>query len=343
MELSSDFRFGVAARNSELGERDFSLMKEAGIEWLRFGDFKFDVMAFLEGREQPAAFHEISQRLQELRDAGFQVLGITPGPREMAVTGLPLGSPEYYDAYDRVSRFFAREFGGLIEWWQVANELDIWIFRDGLTMEQSVEFLKVGIRAMKDEAPHLKVGINITLFPSLPGEVDGNTEAHEGLVLAKGIYHDPTLPVDYAGFDSYPGSWRKGGPDIFAEYLDGFYELTGKPIFIMEFGYASEGGVMTDEEAAAGHYPCDIKKWKFSWQDEHSQRVQAEYFLEAMRIFKEKPYVVGAFYYNWRDSKRCWQCKEEDCPAETAWGLLDKHGEPKLSYDAVRSLAPAQA
>ncbi|WP_269539017.1 hypothetical protein [Cerasicoccus fimbriatus] len=339
MQDTNEFMMGVAARYTELSDRDFRMMKDAGIGWLRFGDFQFDPLAFLEGRKQPKEFYSATQRLRDLREAGFELIGITPGPREMAKLGLEPGSASYYDAYDRVSRFFAQEFGDLIQWWQVANELDIWIFRDTLDMAQSIEFLKVGILAMKDEAPQLKVGINITLFPDMPGVIDGNTEASEGLALARGIYGDDTLPVDYAGFDSYPGSWREGGPEVWAEYLEGFYELTGKPIVIMEFGYASAGGVMNEAEIAAGHYPCDIKKWKFAWRGEHSQEMQAEYIREVMKIYREKPYVLGAIYYNWRDATYCWQCKEEACPAETAWGLLDQHGEPKLSYRALMEAA----
>lgn len=339
MQQTNDFMLGVAARYSELGDRDFIMMKDAGIGWLRFGDFQFDAKAFIDGQDQPEAFYKAAQRLSDLREAGFEMIGISPGPRELAKTGLTPGSTEYFAAYDRVSRFFAREYGEVIQWWQVANELDIWIFRDALDMAQSIEFLKVGIRAMKDEAPHLKVGINITLFPDMPGVIDGNTEASEGLALAHGIYGDETLPVDYAGFDSYPGSWREGGPDTWAEYLEGFYELTGKPIVIMEFGYASAGGVMSEEEIAAGHYPCHIKKWKFSWRGEHSQQMQAEYIREVMRIYREKPYVLGAIYYNWRDATHCWQCKEEACPAETAWGLLDQNGQPKPSYHALMEVA----
>lgn len=339
----NEFMLGVAARLPELSENDYAMMKHAGIGWLRFGDFNFDVKAFLDGEAQPELYYVAAQRVRDLRKAGFQLMGITPGPREMAKASLEVGSPEYFEAYDRVSRFFAKEFEGLIQWWQVANELDIWIFRDTLDMEQSVEFLKVGIRAMKEVVPSLKVGINITLFPSLPGEVDGNTEAHEGLMLAEGIYGDPSLPVDYAGFDSYPGSWRKGGPDSWHEYLDGFYELTGKPIFIQEFGYASAGGCMTQEQIEAGAYPCEVKRWKFSWRGEHSEQMQAAYLQESLRIFMSKPFVLGATYYNWRDAPHCWQCKQPDCPAETAWGLLDQKGQPKPSYEALRSFTLALA
>jgi hypothetical protein len=341
MQVSGEFMLGVSPRCAELTQADIALMQAAGISWIRFSDFRFDVVAFLEGRTQPADFHAAEARLRELHACGFKFIGITPGPVAMAASALPTASPEYFDAYARVSRFFARKFGDIIEWWQVANELDIWIFRDTLSLDQSVEFLKTGIRAMKDEAPQLNVGVNVTLFPSLPGEVDGNTEAHEGLAIANGIYGDPSIPVDFAGLDSYPGCWREGGPESWAEYLDDFYALTGKQILIMEFGYASAGGIMDEAEIAQGLYPCEAKKWKYSWRGEHSPERQADYIREAMKVFSTRPFVLGALYYNWRDAPQCWQCKQKDCPAETAWGLLDQDGMPKLSYAAIRESALA--
>lgn len=333
------FMLGVAARLPELTERDLDLMRDAGIGWLRFGEFGFDQEAFFQDAPQGEAFHAAMARVEMLRSEGFQLMGLTPQPREMHTLAGEPGSAQYYANYGRVCAFFAEKFRDLITWWQIANELDIWIFRGVLTMDQSVEFLKAGIRGMKAAVPETKVGINVTLFPSLPGEVDGNTEAHEGLVLARGIYGDPTLPVDYAGFDSYPGTWRKGGPESWHEYLDGFYQLTGKPIIIQEFGYASAGEMMSEEEERSGAYPCQVKKWRFSWNGAHTPEVQAQFARESLRIFAEKPFVIGATYYSWRDAKVCWQCREPDCPAETAWGLLDREGRCKPSYYELKSLA----
>jgi hypothetical protein len=333
------FMLGVAARLGELTGQDLEWMQEAGIGWLRFGDFRFDPRAFREGREQGAEFQEAKQRARDLRAAGFQIMGLTPGPRELKDwIGVP-GSREYLDNYRRINAFYAEEFSGLVEWWQMANELDIWIFREKLSMAQSVDFLKAGIRGLKETAPEMKVGINITLFPSLPGEVDGNTDLHEGLVLARGIYGDSGLPVDYAGFDSYPGTWRQGGPESWHEYLDGFHRLTGKPIIIQEFGYASAGGLMNEDEIARGLYPCQAKKWKFSWRGGHSEEAQAAFIRESFRIFAEKPHVIGATYYNWRDARQCWQCKQPDCPAETAWGLLDREGRRKKAFEGLKAAA----
>lgn len=334
---------GVAANISKLSGNDLELMRDAGIGWLRCGGFGFDQETFFNNVAQGEGFKAMKARVSFLREQGFQVMGLTPQPREMhALAGTP-GSSEYYRNYHRVCSFFAEEFKDLIDWWQVANELDIWIFRRPLTMDQSVEFLKAGIRGLKDTNPTLKVGINITLYPSLPGEVDGNTDEHEGLVLARGIYGDPGLPVDYAGFDSYPGTWRKGGPESWHGYLDGFYKLTGKPIIIQEFGYSSAGEMMSEQESLGDAYPCTVKKWRFCWNGGHTLEIQAEFLKESLRIFSEHPHVIGATYYSWKDAKTCWQCGQPDCPAETAWGLLDHKGRCKPAYDVFKSLNSGSA
>ena len=46
--------------------------------------------------------------------------------------------------------------------------------------------------------------------------------------------------------------------------------------------------------------------------------------------------LLGQFYVRWADQGNCWQCGQPDCPAETAWGLVDREGRPKPSYAAYR-------
>ena len=331
------FMLGLAANIAKLTVEERLMIRAAGIQWLRTNSFSFDQELFLKGEEQPTRFLEFKAHLAELRKEGFRVMGITPGPRNLpANAGVP-GSTAYLENYRRMCGYLAAEFRGLIDFWQVANELDIWIFRAGLSLQQSVDFLKAGITGVKEADKRLKVGINITLFPSLPGEVDGNTDQHEGITIAKGVYQDSGLDLDYAGFDSYPGTWRQGGPDSWEDYLDAFYELTGKPVIIQEFGYSSEGGLMNAEEISRGAYPCEVKKWKFSWRGGHTPEIQAQFIDETFRILAGKPFVIGATYYRWNDPETCWQCGQADCPAETAWGLVDKNRNPKPSYHAFKS------
>lgn len=339
--MSEPFMAGVAAPISKLSANDRQLIREAGLTWLRSGIAELDLKRFIRGERQPEAFYRTRDLIVGLRKEGFQIMGITPGPSNVTTDlGLP-GTPEYFENYRRLCTFLGNEFKGLIDYWQVANEVDIWIFRATLTLEQAAEFLKAGLRGLKDAERRLKVGVNITLFPSMPGEVDGNTDRHEGVFIAKSIYHDPGLEVDYAGFDSYPGTWREGGVESWHEYLRAFHELVRKPIIIQEFGYSSAGDMMTEEERASKAYPCQLKKWRFSWKDAHTPETQADFVSESYRIFAEEPFVLGATYYCWKDHATCWQCKSPDCPAETAWGLVDRDNNPKPSYYSLKQCLSA--
>ncbi len=46
--------------------------------------------------------------------------------------------------------------------------------------------------------------------------------------------------------------------------------------------------------------------------------------------------MLGQLYFRWADQPTCWQCGKPDCPAETAWGLVDLEGRPKPSYYAYK-------
>ena len=328
---------GVAAGLREITEVDRRLMREAGITWLRSGNLGFDPGRALRAEPQPERYEAVKRAMCELRCHGFRFIGITPLPKEMQDVGGAPGSPAQYEAYRRVCAWLATDLDGVVDLWQVANELDIWIFRHTLTLEQSVDFLKAGLAGIKESGPGRKAGINITLFPSRPGEVDGNTERNEGEFIARAIYGDPGVAVDYAGFDSYPGTWREGGAESWSDYLDRFHVLTGKPVIIQEFGYSSAGGLMTEAEKRKGLYPCQAKKWRYAWRGAHTPGIQAQFIEESFRVFVSKPYVAGAIYYRWKDAKLCWQCKQADCPAETAWGLLDADGRINPSYHSLKA------
>lgn len=312
-------------------------MREAGLQWLRCEADYVDQERFFKGESQPEDFDRCREKISELLKSGFRIMGLTPGPIRLTPAAGKPGSREYFDNYRRLCAFLGQEFKGLIDYWQVANELDIWIFRDTLTLEQAAELLKAGLRGLKEVGKELKVGVNITLFPSKPGEVDGNTDRHEGVYIAKSIYEDPSLEVDYAGFDSYPGTCREGGADSWDAYLDAFHEMTKKPIIVQEYGYSSAGDLMTEEEIKRRAYPCEVKKWRFAWKGGHTPEVQADFITESCKIFARKPFVIGATYYSWKDSAICWECGSSDCPAQTAFGLVDCKNNLKPSYHSLKA------
>src|SRR5258708_6632157 len=166
--MTRNFMAGVAANFELLQNEDLQTIREAGIDWLRSEIKQFDQKAFLDGRSQPEEFYKNKRKIAELRKMGFQVMGLTPSPHRIIPEAGQPGSQKYYDNNRKMCAFLGHEFLGLIDYWQVANEVDIWIFRDSLTIEQAAEFLKSGLRGLKEADKKLKVGINITLFPSKP-------------------------------------------------------------------------------------------------------------------------------------------------------------------------------
>ncbi len=112
---------------------------------------------------------------------------------------------------------------------------------------------------------------------------------------------------------------------------------TGAPVILNEWGFASAGGVMNEEERKSGLSVCQLGKWNFTWGPGHSPEGQAEFIRAAFKsLASRRGMLMGQFYFRWSDQPTCWQCGQPDCPAETAWGLVGKDGKPKPSYEAYR-------
>ncbi len=319
------------------GTWDIELMKAAGIGWVRAG-FPFP---FADPKEDRLTqdYLDARQHAQNWAAKGFQLIGVTPGlgvgtyqPNEAGNlhmvfhSDLPswvgqMGSDEFYRQYDRACAFLAREVGEIVPVWQVANELDWEQFAGPLTLRQTADLVIRAGLAMKTVQPGLLVSTNCS----------GSPATHEFVRL---MFNDPRLTPDYCGIDQYYGSWQPGGPHSWAERIDELYELTrGVKIFVNEWGYASAGAVMTDEEQCSGAPNCERKKWRFGWKAGHTPEVQAEFIRQAMRIFAQKQdKLLGQCFFRWEDTATCWQCGQPDCPVETAWGLVDVQSRPKPAY-----------
>ena len=128
---------------------------------------------------------------------------------------------------------FCRECAELCEYWQVANEPDIDIFKGDMTDEQSVRFLISVAKGLKKGNPNAKPGINLGFM----------TPYSEWLL--RELYQIPDTPFEYIGLDGYMGSWQPGGPSDWLWYIDKAYDITGKPVIINEWGYSTFKVVQT--------------------------------------------------------------------------------------------------
>lgn len=87
---------------------------------------------------------------------------------------------------------------------------------------------------------------------------------------------------------------------------------------------------------AVNLFPHVMKKWPCKNRIPHSEEGQAQFYKELLPMLIEHPYVAGSIIYSWKDSPKCFACGMEDCPCETAWGLLRNDKTLKPAYNAVK-------
>lgn len=321
-------------------DADLTLVKDAGVEWLR-ASFRFPFKE-RSGRNSPEFEASLSEA-QRRKSLGFSLLGTSPGPgssrydpkldKTVWQSSVPEwgGSPEdaeYYQVIEEACAVIAREAEDLVEFWQIANEPDVHIFRGPLSDRQMIDFLFAAARGIGRGNSAAMPGINVGL---------GHGRWRTAL---EAVYTPPDSPFKsgFIGIDGYLGSWSSGGPDDWPKYIDEIHRITGRPVIINEWGYSSLQGAPKEKERE--YYNQDVcrnKTWKYVWRKEHSPDEQAEYVKACLKIFDDHPRVLGHFFFRWDDTQTCWQCGEQQCPAECAWGLVDVEGRPKPAYDTFRA------
>lgn len=323
-------------------DADGELLKEAGIGWVRTS-FPFPFRERV-GGELTKEYAAARERAEQMHGNGFRLMGVTPLPgiatRERDEEGnlqfrrwnrrVPdwcgeLGSEQLRRTYRRTCRWLAEYLGDLVPAWQVANELDIYPFAGGMNPKQACDLLHAGATGLKEADSSLLVGLNLT--------------AGWGRTLYfVGYFHGKSAgPLDYVGLDGYYGTWQEGGPESWENRIETISAWTGAPVLVNEWGYSSAGGVMNEEEKRSGASVCDLHKWKHTWGSGHNREGQAEFVREAFEVFRRRrESILGLFFYRWEDQQECWQCGAPDCPAETAWGLVDREGRPKPAYHSFK-------
>jgi len=315
-------------------------MHEAGIEWIRHG-FPFPFSDRI-GGAPTQRYQQAKAAAASLVEKGFKIMGVTPGPgvatQKRGEDGHltlswqsslpewmgPLGSEEFLDNYEELCAWIGNDLKGLVSAWQVANELDWWQFRGPQDLGLACEMIFAGACGLKDADESLIVG--------------HNTAGTERAYFLYGRLHPDTDELfDYCGVDHYYGTWSPGGPEDWAEEIAEINTITEIPVMVSEWGFSSAGSLATEEQRRQGLAVCETKSWHFTWGPGHTPEGQAAFVEGAFEAFRaERDALMGLFFYRWEDQETCWQCGEPDCPAETAWGLVDREGNPKPAYYAFK-------
>ena len=319
---------------------NYEMIKAAGIGWVRL-DFEFPFEDKLGGKLS-ADFLKQLEEAKKVRQTDLRVMGVTPlagviaydekdkktawRPHLPAWAGA-ITSDSYYDTYQKGCEELGRRTRGIVDMWQVSNEMDIDVFRGPLSLEQAERFLEAGARGVKAGNPEAKTDIN-------PAGLEG------GEKLFRDIYSKPDNPFDFAGIDGYFGSWAPGGPQDWVPVIEKIHDLTDKPVLINEWGYSSIEGSGKPLKQRIGNRVCERQKWNNVWGKGHTPEEQAAYVRIALKIFGTYPNVVGCFFYDWGDDAVCYHCGHKGCPSECGWGMVDSQGKPKPAYDVFKNLSP---
>jgi hypothetical protein len=324
---------------SALPDANVALIKDAGIGWIR-QDFPFPFVDRI-GGVVSEDYRRARAAAQGWAGKGLRLMGVSPlpgiGGYKLDAAGKmqmvwkdwfpawmgAVGSREYFDNYREACAFLAQDLSGVVQMWQIANELDIPLFAGPLNPRQAAELILHGAQGLKSADPWLIVGPNTA----------GGSAAY---YLYGRLYADPSNILDYCGVDGYYGSWATGGPENWAVRIPELYSLTNTRVLVNEWGFASRGEVMSaDEQKAhnAGATACQYRRWPATWSAGHTPEVQAEFVRQVIDGFiAQRDMLYGMFFYRWEDQERCWQCGSPDCPLEIAWGLVDVAHQPKPAY-----------
>jgi hypothetical protein len=335
----------VAAANKRMlgvsawSNPNYQLMKEGGIGWVRL-DFGFPFEDKIGGKLCDKFLKDLEEA-RKIRQFGLRIMGGSPlagwiaydekdkktawRPQMPAWAG-SIDSDSYYETYEKACEEIGRQTRGIVDMWQVSNEMDIDLFRGPLSTEQVERLLMAGARGLKKGNPEVKADINPAFLET-------------GERLYRDLYSRPDTPFDYAGIDGYFGNGVPGGPQDWIPLIEQIHDLTGKPVLINEWGYSSIQGSGKPLNRKVGDSICEKQQWNNVWRKEHSPQEQAAYAEIALKIFATYPNVVGSFFYDWGDDAVCYHCGQKGCPSECGWGMVDSQGKPKPVYYTFKSMA----
>ncbi len=207
---------------------DYESLTGAGLGWVRRDTpYPFDMDGNLS-----ESYRRFVDETRAYAENGLRSVVVSPYPREFLAHGIDPRTPEGLARVREVCAFLAADYRELGVCWQATNEMFVIHFRMPLTIPESVEFLVASLQGLRAGDPDGIIGHNTVSLEAgwdeLCRDIDRRTEC------------------DYFGFDLYNGTWGGGGTDTYIDRINGLYELCGKPIVLMEFGFASLGGNTKD-------------------------------------------------------------------------------------------------
>ncbi len=213
---------------------EYDLINEANIEWIR-EDMPMPILA--DGTPDPS-YLRWKEEMKEYLDNGIRVMGITPYPDEYIEIGLDPRVPENEAKIKEIAEFYITDLKGMVDVFQITNEMGVDRFTYPLTMEEAARFIGIQLEAMNPIKGDVLIGYNLCA---------------QALLNLPGLMKPYHQYCDYVGVDLYLGSFENilKNIDQYTFALKYVRRVTGKPVILCEFGYIGLGEPKTAAEKKA--------------------------------------------------------------------------------------------
>lgn len=213
---------------------EYDLINEANIEWIR-EDMPMPILA--DGTPNPSYLNWKAE-MREYLDNGIRVMGITPYPDEYIEIGLDPRVPENEAKIKEIAEFYITDLKGMVDAFQITNEMGVDRFTYPLTMEEAARFIGIQLEAMDPIKGDVIIGYNLCA---------------QALLNLPGLMKPYHQYCDYVGVDLYLGSFENILKNInqYTFALKYVRLATGKPVILCEFGYIGLGEPKTAAEKKA--------------------------------------------------------------------------------------------
>lgn len=350
---------------------NFSQIKEAGIEWIRAGI----PAPFLKDGSINPRYAEFKETCLRYKENGIKVMGITPLPSEYLRNGLDMREEGGEARLREVSRFLINDLKGCTDGLQIANELGMPRFMIPYNMKECIRFLGIQLSEMYPLRDNIIIGYN-SAGPQVDLHLGMKPYHkycdYVGFDMYLGCFF--SLPGFIRLFDVMVRYlWAFTGKPILMQefgYIGGGKPKTKKEKLgiLKSYGFNSEkeakADIMKFVDALPPHFRNHVKfvcgddkrvttDFMFSGDMTnhlykelpaitvipgmpHTPEGQAKFFTKVIDRLYKLPFMCGTIIYCYTDFPHCGYCGQSDCPTETLWGLVDRNGNPKPSYYAVK-------
>ena len=351
---------------------NFAQLREANIRWIRIDISEPPVND--DGTLNESYVH-FKEKALLYKENGIKVMAVTPYPKSYIDKGIDVRTKDGEEKLRESARFLIKDLQGVVSGLQITNEMGIPHFTLPLTIEEAAGYIGVQLEEMYPLRGDIIIGYN-SAGPQADLHMFMKPYYkycdYIGIDMYLGCFD--SFPGFFWMFDAMLDYlWAMTRKPIMI--MEFGYISGGKPAskndklaILKKYGAESEADAKKNIVNFVENLPKDMKKHiKYVCKNDperyfnlifrsdltnhlykelpavtkipgydHTPEGQAKFYDHILMHFYKKPYMIGAFVYCYADGNNCHICGQHDCPTETRWGLVDRQGNPKPSYYAVK-------